>query len=179
VRDYERKILLQETEELARSLDQTTTFSVHLGRVCELLRSTMRLLGGEDYSAIPPPADAPSSPYTLVFPRDRHITNSLEADTENGEEDMTVSDRERQLAAAEYALERECELARLEQENAMLRQLVAEHMQLEGEKKPAGSALVPELPKLSNVPMVAARTLKNRLGGRDIGPFGIRKKFDD
>ncbi|KAI0755415.1 hypothetical protein BC629DRAFT_1296847 [Irpex lacteus] len=141
VREYERKILALETEELTRALSQTTDFSSHLGRVCELLRSVMRVLGGEDPSI------------------------------------QVVSDRERQLAAAEYALERESELARLEQENAFLRQLAAEHFQLEqSAQKPAS---IPELPKLSNLPKSAARTMKEKLGGKDIGPFGKWKKFGE
>ncbi|KAI0795359.1 hypothetical protein BC629DRAFT_1286659 [Irpex lacteus] len=142
VREYERKILALETEELTRALSQTTDFSSHLGRVCELLRSVMRVLGGEDPSIVPPPSDSqPSEPNTF------------------------------------YALERESELARLEQENAFLRQLAAEHFQLEqSAQKPAS---IPELPKLSNLPKSAARTMKEKLGGKDIGPFGKWKKFGE
>lgn len=177
VREYERKILALETEELTRALSQTTDFSSHLGRVCELLRSVMRVLGGEDPSIVPPPSDSqPSEPNAFVTIRDRHIVNSLEVN-DDGSEEQIVSDRERQLAAAEYALERESELARLEQENAFLRQLAAEHFQLEqSAQKPAS---IPELPKLSNLPKSAARTMKEKLGGKDIGPFGKWKKFGE
>ncbi|KAI0084833.1 hypothetical protein BDY19DRAFT_969465 [Irpex rosettiformis] len=177
VREYERKILTLETEELTRALSQSTDLSLHLGRVCELLRSVMRVLGGEDPSIVPPPSDRPSSPNVLVSIRDRHIVNSLEINSSDDEE-LVVSERERQLAAAEYALERESELARLEQENAFLRQLAAEHFQLQQQsaEKPAS---IPELPKLSNLPKSVARTMKEKLGGKDIGPFGKWKKFGE
>ncbi|KAI0684923.1 hypothetical protein BC835DRAFT_1421790 [Cytidiella melzeri] len=180
VRDYERKILLHETEELSRALSHSSTFSVHLGRVCELLRSIMRVLGGEDPSVLPQPSETPSAPSALFSIRDRHIVNSLEVNVNDDEGGQPISDRELQLAAAEYALERESELARLEQENAFLRQLAAEHLLQDPHKSSSGSTTpVPELPKLSNLPKVPARTFKGKLGGRDVGPFGMYKKFDE
>lgn len=175
VRDYERKILLRETEELSRALSQSTTFSSHLGRVGELLRSVMRTLGGEDTDLVPPPPDPSSS---APNNRDEQSTESSEA--ANSSDDAAADAKyEAELAAAEWALERESELARLEQENALLRQLAAEHFNQTSDTGSSGSGPLPELPRLSNLPKVPARTLKGKLGGRDVGPFGMYKKFDE
>ena len=137
----------------------------------------MRVLGGEDPSIVPPPSDTSSPSNPLVSIRDRHVVNSLEVNSDDGEEQV-ISERERQLVAAEYALERESELARLEQENAFLRQLAAEHFQLE-QQSADKSASIPELPKLPRLGKSRAIEKKEKLGGRDIGPFGKWKKFAD
>lgn len=182
MRDYERKILLRETEELSKTLDRDTAFGASLGRVGQLLRALMRLLGGEDAASLPPMTSIPASPAptpsgsTLTTPHlQSHIINSLEL-TENesgegGEEDdeESADARDTQLAAAEWALERECELARLQMENNLLKHLWAEH---EGVVK---AAELPPLPSLVKVPPRA----KKVLGGKEIGPFGMFKKFLD
>ena len=61
MREYERKLLLRETEELSRSLDQSTALSSSLGRMGELLRVLMRTLGGEDAHLVPASILAASS----------------------------------------------------------------------------------------------------------------------
>ncbi|KAI0338956.1 hypothetical protein BDW22DRAFT_1362290 [Trametopsis cervina] len=177
VREYERKILLRETEEFARVLAQTTDFSTHLGRVGELLRTIVRVLGGEDPSTVPTSSTSPFSPSNLVSIHDRHVVNSLEVNAGEDQEE-TVAEREAQLAAAEWALDREAELARLEQENAWLRQLAAEHLQQSSTRQSSESTPM-ALPKLSSLPKVPARTFKGKLGGRDVGPFGKHKKFEE
>ncbi|KAF7791408.1 hypothetical protein EIP86_002424 [Pleurotus ostreatoroseus] len=206
MREYERKILLRETEELSKQLDRDTAFSTSLGRVGRLLRALMRMIGGEDSLSMPPTTMTPSengvaSTSSLLLPH-QHIINALELEQEHesesypdheaetetdataesssqapseGAESRVVAwqqaqDRETQLAAAEWALERECELARLELENRLLRQLVAEH---EGVvTATSGSGVPKELPTLPRLP---ARARKGQLGGKDVGPFGMYK----
>ena len=90
------------------------------------------------------------------------------------EEEDEMEDRDEQLAAAEWALERECELTRLELENRVLRQLVAEN---EGATTTINE--VKELPKLLSLPKAPVRTRKGQLGGRDVGPFGLYRKLED
>lgn len=96
----------------------------------------------------------------------------------------TLNDKEAQLIAADWALERECELARLERENAVLRQLMQEREKLDRVTATSGadvqspaSERAPrlELPRLT----LPKRTFKGRLGGKDIGPYGMYKKFEE
>lgn len=95
-----------------------------------------------------------------------------------------LADKEAQLIAADWALERECELARLERENAILRQLVQEREKLERVTATSGADVQTpisenaprlELPRLT----LPKRTFKGRLGGKDIGPYGMYKKFEE
>lgn len=160
--------------------------STSLGRLGTLLRSVMRVLTGED-SESPPFLNAlaaaseekePSTSSAYVAPvlsiPASHEINSLEAS-----EGPIDADKDKQLAAAEWSLERECELARLEQENEHLRRLLAEHIgvnPVSGTSEP--STNIQEFPKLSGIPMVAARTQHSQLGGREVGPFGIYKKLN-
>ena len=97
----------------------------------------------------------------------------------------TLTDKEAQLIAADWALERECELARLERENEMLRQLLQEREKLDlvtatsgANVKLPGEENAPrlELPRLTTLPK---RAFKGRLGGKDIGPYGMYKKFEE
>ena len=103
-------------------------------------------------------------------------TSTAPAPVKEEDEEEPVDEREAQLAAGEWALERECELARLELENGMLTQLVAEH---EGVVSATSGAEVRELPRLSTLPKLPARLKKRQLGGKDIGPFGMYKKYEE
>lgn len=96
-----------------------------------------------------------------------------------------LADKEAQLIAADWALERECELARLERENAVLLQLIQEREKLDHVTATSGANVTTpvgesaprlELPKLSLLPK---RTFKGQLGGRNIGPYGMYKKFEE
>lgn len=62
-----------------------------------------------------------------------------------------VAQKERELAAAEWALERECELARLERENEHLRNLLAGHAQI-GSMRVDNKGTLKELPKVYPLP---------------------------
>lgn len=138
----------------------------------------MRTLGGEDSASMPAHSSSGSSS-SASDNRDRYIINSLQADSTESDQGV-VAEHEEELAAAEWALERESELARLEQENAFLRQLAAEHLNIASETNSSGSgAATLELPRLSSLPKVPARTYKGKLGGRDVGPFGMYKKFEE
>ena len=170
IREYEHKLLVRETEDLIRTLSTSSSLSTSLARLGTLLRSVMRTLNGEDPDSVPehdpedPHGDDPHRPYNSSI-----LTLTAPADLVEAAVD---DQKDKELAAAEWALERECELSRLEQENAHLRRLLAEHTQ-------AGTSTVAELPRLTDIPKVAARTLQSKLGGREVGPFGMYKKFDE
>lgn len=187
IREYETKLLIRETEELAQSLVASSSMSTSLGRLGTLLRSVMRVLTGEDPESPPflealasasEAAQAPSTSSTAnpTIPTlsASHEINSLEAS-----EGPIDSEKDRQLAAAEWSLERECELARLEKENEHLRRLLAEHIGVNSAAGASGTpANLPEFPKLMGIPKVAARAHHSQLGGREVGPFGVYKKLE-
>lgn len=139
----------------------------------------MRTLGGED-TALVPELSSSSLSSLSVNSYERRAVNSLQ-DTGGSQSDEDVAaEHEAELAAAEWALERESELARLEEENVFLRQLASEHLHKGSETSPSNSGMpAPEFPKLSSLPKVPARTFNGKLGGRDVGPFGMYKKFED
>jgi hypothetical protein len=100
IREYEARLLAKESENLLRLLSSTTAESISLGRISAALRSLLRVLNGED-------VPCPSSP-------------SPPPDTNNSPSDGSgFAQREED----DWALERECELSRLERENAVLRRL--------------------------------------------------------
>jgi len=182
IREYENRLLLRETEELVKSLSTSSTMSTSLARIGTLLRSLTRSLGGEDVDSNPflefeaqtaesSSSVAGSSSLSVSLPS---AMNSLELSDE-----VADDDKSRQLAAAEWALERECELARLERENEHLKQLLAGHVGISSAGGSEISVPLKELPKVKDVPKVAARVLHAQLGGKDTGPYGIGKKFDD
>lgn len=177
MREYERKLLIRESEDLLRSLSSSSSVSMSLGRLGKLLRRVMRSINGEDpgshiFADIQTAsADLPLSSLTGV----PFELNTL--DTNEGIPDL---DKDNELTAAEWSLERECELARLEQENHYLRKLLEEHSGLQAASGATGSdGGLSELPKLTNIPIAQARRLHSQLGGREVGPFGIYKKFPE
>ena len=95
IREYEAKILARDEENAAMDLDASTAVSNSLVRLSHLLRQVLRSQNGED-------------------------TESPVTRTDNEE------DREpwASVAASDYALERDIELARLEKENEELRRLM-------------------------------------------------------
>ncbi|KAF8133733.1 hypothetical protein EV363DRAFT_1258146 [Boletus edulis] len=101
IREYEARLLAKESENLLRVLSSTIAESISLGRVSAALRSLLRVVNGEDVP-FPPSASPP-----------RESDNSpLDGFDFGGKEDE------------DWALERECELSRLERENAVLRHLL-------------------------------------------------------
>ncbi|KAI0916784.1 hypothetical protein AcW1_007856 [Taiwanofungus camphoratus] len=152
MRDYESNIIQRETEALDAALTANNARSVSFARVGRLLRTVMRKLGGEDIQPCEDLMAAgggaetarqgasANTSMTMISPLeviDRYRGEDGGTGPEgNGENELTntyiqleaeMSEEhvpERRLAAAEWALERECELARLERENEELRRLL-------------------------------------------------------
>lgn len=102
IKDFESRILELQDDDTSKRLMATTAQSESLARLSRLVRQFMRIIGGED-------TDCPPS-------------------SENGKriedfEPLTVP------SSAELALERECELARLELENEELRRMLGAQVQ--------------------------------------------------
>jgi len=144
IREYETKLLAREEENATQDLASSTMVSESLARISHLLRQFLRSQGGED-------AELPSS----------------RVDENEDREPWTA------VSAAEYALERDIELARLEKENEELRRMMG---------------LVPPHPRRSNSeprptfeaprPPPQRNPSQNRLGGAagTVGPFGTYKR---
>ncbi|KAF8895432.1 hypothetical protein BD779DRAFT_1499496, partial [Infundibulicybe gibba] len=143
VREYETKIRGWEDKNTKQSLASSTAVSESLARISHLLRQFLRAQGGED-------ANSPTT--RLNDDEDREPWTST--------------------SAAEYALEREIELARLEKENEELRRMMG---------------LLPTQPRRgASDPRVAFEPLPRReqvrvskLGGAagTVGPFGVYKRM--
>ncbi|KAH7873163.1 uncharacterized protein C8R40DRAFT_1050515 [Lentinula edodes] len=107
IRHYESHLLQLEEENSSRELEASTRISESISRLSELLRNCLREVGGER---------------TRLSTYDDH-----ENDSET-EEDPDLLEREpwqsTDATHAEWALEREIELARLERENEELRNLI-------------------------------------------------------
>ncbi|KIM62099.1 hypothetical protein SCLCIDRAFT_846263 [Scleroderma citrinum Foug A] len=101
IRYYESKLLAKESENLLRTLTTSTAESASLGRISDALRNMMRMLDGEDS----PPATVSSSPDIT------HNTNVEQFEFDAG-------------SMKDSSLQQDVELARLEQENAVLRRML-------------------------------------------------------
>ncbi|KAG9315836.1 hypothetical protein JVU11DRAFT_3485 [Chiua virens] len=100
IREYEARLLTKESENLLRALSSTTAESISLGRVSSTLRSLLRVLNGED----------------VPLPTNQNPPSESNNPSPDGFDFEKVGD--------DWALERECELSRLERENAVLRRLL-------------------------------------------------------
>jgi len=143
IREYESKLLSREEENATQDLATSTAVSESLARISHFLRQFLRTLGGEDVSP-----------------------QQQTGDDERGGDAWTDA------AAAHLALERECELARLERENEELRRMV-DVVGYDGRSaagaRPALDAEYPISPARRPLP----------LGGgppRAVGPFGTYKR---
>lgn len=147
MRQYEKVIIERETEAVKASLVVNNARSESLVRVSRLLRTVLRKMGGEDIQAYEAYAQARAR---AARTQSREASGSMAAASSSDpqqedkgkqreeeaqdEELLPVSDidrllseeedPERRVAAAEWSLEREVELARLERENEELRALV-------------------------------------------------------
>lgn len=121
IRHYESNLLQLEEENSSKELEASTRISESISRMSEVLRNCLREVGGERTS--------------------KH-------DTEDGdsEEDLDLLEREpwqsTDAAHAEWALEREIELARLERENEELKALIKA-----GQTVPTQATALPSLPR--------------------------------
>lgn len=154
IREYEARLLAKESENLLRLLSSTTAESISLGRISAALRSLLRVLNGED---APPPNPPPE-------------TNNSPSDG------FDVAQREDD----DWALERECELSRLERENAVLRRLIGldvrEPEYLTGTGSGGANPVDQERP---SAPRQNEGTIqKKMLGGPPgtVGPYGTYKR---
>lgn len=151
IREYEARLLAKESENLLRMLSSTIAESISLGRISTALRTLLRVLNGEDV-----PSPSPSLP--------AGADNSASYDFELGKKE-----------GEDWALERECELSRLERENAVLRRLLGLDVR-EPEYMGSGGPAEPPRP---SIPRPSEGTVpKKMLGGAPgtVGPYGTYKR---
>ncbi|KAF9242548.1 hypothetical protein BU15DRAFT_86754 [Melanogaster broomeanus] len=159
IREYESKLLVKESDNLLRTLSSTTAESISLGRISATLRGFVRVLNGEEV-----PSTSSSSPTSNPGPETN--SPSQEFDFGGKEED-------------DWALERECELARLERENAVLRRMLGQDVQEPeyGTRTAAGVSTIDQQRSSVPRPNVGAPQ-KKMLGGAPgtVGPYGTYKR---
>ncbi|KAI0033708.1 hypothetical protein K488DRAFT_47165 [Vararia minispora EC-137] len=171
----EEQVIAREDAGLDSALEVSNLTSSSLTRVSQLLRQTMRSLSGEDLES-PPTSEA----YAM------YLQDTLPPGAETDVWDA--------VARADWALERECELTRLEDENRVLRRMLGERVEdadgrelfpsappgvigpvREGERGMAGDD-----GRVSALPMQRpGRMAGQRLGGPKgkVGPFGSYKRM--
>ncbi|KIJ17724.1 hypothetical protein PAXINDRAFT_167699 [Paxillus involutus ATCC 200175] len=157
IREYESRVLVKESENLLRALASTTAESISLGRISSTLRDLMRILNGEE-----PPSRSPST----TGPETNNSPSSEEFDFGEKEED-------------DWALERECELARLEHENAVLRRMLGLDARPGYGAKSGASGVSAIDQQRSSVSQANGRApQKKMLGGAPgtVGPYGTYKR---
>lgn len=159
IREYESKLIARESEDLLRALLASTAQSAALGRVSNTLRLLMRVLNGEDDEV----ADTPSP--------------------EAKQGDVEEFDFEEKK---DWSLERDCELARLERENSVLRRMLGMELhEIEADTKwnvtdyaVDNSRLLGPRSGSSKHPHQPLQPQKKVLGGAPgtVGPYGTYKK---
>ncbi|KAF8555739.1 hypothetical protein OG21DRAFT_822826 [Imleria badia] len=157
IREYEARLLAKESENLLRILSSTIAESISLGRISAALRSLLRVLNGEDVvspsSSSPPP----------------ETDNAASGDFGFGEKEDD-----------DLALERECELSRLERENAVLRRLLGlEVREPEYLARSGSGGTNPADQQRPSIPRENEGTIqKKMLGGArgTVGPYGTYKR---
>ncbi|OJA16845.1 hypothetical protein AZE42_03627 [Rhizopogon vesiculosus] len=156
IREYESKLIARESEDLLLALSASTAQSAALGRISNMLRRLMRILHGEDAKG----ADTPEA----------NKGNMGEFDFEEKED---------------WSLERDCELSRLERENAVLRRMLGMEVQeIDPNTKcitdyPADHSHLPgSHPDSSNHIPQPPQPQRRILGGAPgtVGPYGTYKK---
>ncbi|KAF8208811.1 hypothetical protein K438DRAFT_1961371 [Mycena galopus ATCC 62051] len=121
-REYESQLLARQEECDSQDLGASTMVYESLGRISHVLRQLLRAQGGELTS------DSPSSPSPSPLNPDADPSPSGPALLDEREPWTTLAAREPwatpAVTAADHALEREIELARLEKENEELRRML-------------------------------------------------------
>ncbi|KDQ62562.1 hypothetical protein JAAARDRAFT_54489 [Jaapia argillacea MUCL 33604] len=190
IREYETRLVAQETEDLNAELASSTQLSESLSRISTLLRQVIRLTNGEDGAIMPPDY----SPQSTSFSHGA-LLSGLElaplptSPTQDGGDALEDDPELRDQAVADWALDRECELARLEKENEELRRLLAvqqdggghgglgggrgEGQGHERQSSDSSSSFI------SAVSVGSYPRHQQRLGGAagTVGPFGTYKKM--
>ncbi|ETW81787.1 hypothetical protein HETIRDRAFT_444926 [Heterobasidion irregulare TC 32-1] len=149
VREYETRLIARETEEHAQRLAASSAYSESLTRMSRMLRKQLRALGGEDVTEVPA-----------------------------GAQDAYRPEEWNALAAADWALERESELARLEKENALLRRLMGDESL--NDDGPANERPVPlTVEEVRQRLVFPTRDKSVKLGGAKgtVGPFATYKRM--
>ncbi|KAL1743612.1 hypothetical protein HDZ31DRAFT_40532 [Schizophyllum fasciatum] len=124
VRSYEEKLLQLEEENAKTELQTTSELANALARLGQYLRGLSRLEAGEPVEG---DDDAASSNATATDgPDEASLQLSAPKEDEDGQEPGSPTFEEVMVAPTSYdhALQREIELARLEQENAELRRML-------------------------------------------------------
>ncbi|KAJ6520239.1 hypothetical protein C8R45DRAFT_54025 [Mycena sanguinolenta] len=114
IRHYEALLLTRETQNLSLDLASGTDLARSLQHVSQLLRAMLRSMAGEDTDLQNSDQDYDGG---IVDPSDLEaLVNALD---QPGQPGYTGTD-----GREDWAFERECEISRLEQENAELRRLL-------------------------------------------------------
>lgn len=157
MRQFESYITECETEALSTSLTVENSRAKSITRIGRLLREVMRKLGGEDAQN----TEKVDTLHAFAHPSSRIIERSrpefsdpsfkgsleeLEPDKEAELDVIEDKDPERRLAAAEWAMERESELAKLQRENEELRRLLNGVLESSNVNAPSQSTSIPSLP---------------------------------
>lgn len=122
MRQYESLLLQLESASLDENLASNNALSVYIARTSHMLRAVIRLLSGEQPEP-EPPAIASSSTSTFSF--EENNMRVTDGGTVSSSSILRVHPHVSEaLDPSEWALERECELARLEKENEELRWLL-------------------------------------------------------
>lgn len=211
LREYETAIVQQETETLSAALIANSSRSESLARLGRLLRAVMRKLNGEDFAGCETAMaveEVTSEPVALAsHPADPSPNNAPSNDKDKAgidageganpelqdefQDDGDPDTLQRRVAAAEWSLERESELARLERENEELRMLLRGVVNEETAPAPLPAVLhqpeqemedMNEDGRASPALSVPSSTSTIRPGGRrlggppgTVGPFGSYK----
>lgn len=141
IKQFETKLVSAETSSLNTQLNVETSVSVLIAECSRLLRMVLRLMGGEE----PASSSQPSTPPEMDFIPSTSSSNMLE---------MRCAPELANPVPTDWALEREIELARLEQENAELRML------LQASQSASESTSLP--PSLPRVPSARVHSLMPR-----------------
>ncbi|EEB91349.1 hypothetical protein MPER_10300, partial [Moniliophthora perniciosa FA553] len=115
IREYETKLLALEEQNATQELAASTAISESLARISRLLRQCLRAQGGEDTSEEGRQDGPNTDDKGSVEDKIEQVTQSLY------EREPWLS---RDATLAEWAMDREIELARLEKENEELRRML-------------------------------------------------------
>lgn len=156
IRYYESKLLAKESENLLRTLTMSTAESASLNRISNALRNMMRMLNGEDA----PPATVSSSADVA------YNSNAEQFEFDAG-------------SSKDPALQQEIELARLEQENAFLRQMLGLELRESEYGRDASESMGTSDQHRVPIPRpLSGGQQKMKLGGATgtVGPYGTFKR---
>ncbi|KAL5524433.1 hypothetical protein ACEPAF_9573 [Sanghuangporus sanghuang] len=118
IRLYEQLLLELETRSLDAQLAADTSVSLLIAKCSRLLRMVLRLMGGEEPAPPTPPSPVSSPSTAPLFTVPNEESATLDKVEARFTPELTEANQ------PDWALEREIELARLEQENTELRMLL-------------------------------------------------------